>query len=61
MPKPLQMRAPTWLSCVPSAMARMVLLNALMSWFSVPRGPRLNFLGALDTCLEFAIHFNVHN
>src|SRR5262249_48344276 len=52
MPRPLQTRAPTWLSSVPSAMARMVLLNALMTWFRVPRGPSVNFLGAVSVWLE---------
>jgi hypothetical protein len=37
MPRPLQILAPTWLSSEPSAMARIVLPRATMTWFRLPR------------------------
>jgi hypothetical protein len=44
--------APTGLSRVPSAIARMVTPRALITWLRLPRGPSLNFLGAVSVWSE---------
>src|SRR5262249_39561873 len=40
------------LSSVSSAMARIVFPSATMTWFRLPRGSSLNFLGASGTCSD---------
>ena len=52
MPRPLQILEPTWLSTAPSAIPLIVLPNATMTWFSVPRWPNLNCLEPIREVLE---------
>ena len=50
IPRPLQILEPTWLSTAPSAIPLIVLPNATMTWFSVPRWPSLNCFGCSAAC-----------
>ena len=52
MPSPLQMRAPSWLLSSPDAMLRIVLPSALMTWFRLPSGPRLNLPSLSDGAFD---------
>src|SRR5262245_4631026 len=57
MPKPLQMRAPTWLSSEPSDMALIVLPRALMTCPRLASRPILNCLVFIGFCSRRAVHF----
>src|SRR5262245_16494878 len=57
MPRPLQIRASTWLSIEPSAMALMVLPRALMTCPRLASRPILNCLVFMRSCSPRTVHF----